>query len=86
MTVFLNGRIHTLDRAQPLVEAVACERGRLVAIGDTSALRRLAATSSDTVDLGARSVVPGLVDAHIHFLSLGLALDRIDLRRGEIAG
>ena len=79
MTVFLNGVIYTLDPAQPRVEAVACERGRIVATGRSDELRAVATAPREVVDLGGRAVVPGLIDAHIHFLGLGLALGQVDL-------
>ncbi len=79
ITVYLNGVIHTLDPARPRVEAVACADGRIVAVGRSAELRPLARAPRDVVDLGARAVVPGFVDAHVHLLGLGLALGRVDL-------
>ena len=79
MTVYLNGRIHTLDPARPVVEAVACVDGRVAAVGRSDDLRPLARVPRDVVDLDGRTVVPGLIDAHVHLLGLGLALGRVDL-------
>lgn len=79
MRVFLNGVIHTMDRAHPRVEAVACERGYVVAAGRSDELRPLAATSDDVINLGGKTALPGLIDAHIHFQTLGLALGQVDL-------
>ncbi len=79
LVVYLNGRIHTLDPAWPIVEAVACMDGRVAAVGRSDELRPLARVPRDVVDLGGRTVVPGLIDAHVHLLGLGLALGRVDL-------
>jgi len=79
LIVYLNGRIHTLDPAWPIVEAIACMDGRVAAVGRSDELRQLARTPRDVVDLGDRIALPGLVDAHVHLLGLGLALGRVDL-------
>ena len=79
MTIYLNGVIFTLDPAQLRVEAVACEYGRVVAVGRSYELQALARSPADIVDLQGRTAIPGLIDAHIHLLSLGLALGWVDL-------
>lgn len=79
MTVYLNGVIHTLDRANPRVDAIACAHGRVVACGRSDELRPLAGSPAEIVDLGGRTAIPGLIDAHIHVLGLGLALGQVDL-------
>ena len=66
MTIYLNGVIYTLDPAQLRVEAVACEYGRVVAVGRSYELRALARSPADIVDLQGRTAIPGLIDAHIH--------------------
>ncbi len=59
-----NGRILTRDDAGSIEEAVAIGGGRIVALGSTSALSTLHA--DHTVDLGGRTVIPGLIDGHTH--------------------
>ena len=65
-TVFVNGRVVTVDPAFAIVDAFAIEDGRIVAVGD--AARRMPETRADasTVDLGGRMVLPGLIDSHTH--------------------
>ncbi len=64
--VLFNGRIHTMDAAGIIADAVAIRNGRFVAVGGTmptgAGVRR--------IDLGGRTVVPGLVEPHIHIVSL----------------
>ena len=76
--ILFNGKIHTMERSQPLASAIVIEGDRIVAVGDDR-LRSLAGASTRLVDLGGRTVVPGLIDAHLHFLSYGLSLREIDL-------
>ena len=77
--VLTNGNIHTMDAALPRVEAVAIAGERIAGIGSNEAMRGLLATDGREIDLGGRTVTPGFIDAHLHFLSYGLALREIDL-------
>lgn len=79
------GTIHTGDPALPRVAALPIDdRGRVSRgveawEGDTSAV------STERVDLGGRTVVPGFVDAHLHFLSWALDRARVDVRDAPTA-
>jgi len=67
--LLLVGRIHTLDPARPLAEAVLVRGGRIACVGaETECARRAV---GGAVRLRAGSVVPGLVDAHGHVQWLG---------------
>ena len=74
-----NGNIHTMDPGRPQVSAVAVAGDRFVATGSDSEVRSLLAQGGREVDLRGATVVPGFIDAHIHFLSYGLSLQEIDL-------
>ena len=73
-----NGNIHTLNPAAPQAQAVGILNGRIVAVGTNDEVRA-ALGPSEGLDLGGRTAVPGLIDAHVHFLSLSLALARVPL-------
>jgi predicted amidohydrolase YtcJ len=70
-TVLVNGRIVTLDAASSVNEALAIEAGRIAATGSTEAMRRLAGPATQIIDLGGRTVIPGLIDSHIHAIRAG---------------
>jgi predicted amidohydrolase YtcJ len=73
------GNIITMDPAQPRAEAVAIARGRFIAVGSDSDVLNLATSRTRRLDLGARTVVPGFVDAHSHPASAGYAhLKQVD--------
>lgn len=76
--LYANGRIHTLDPASPLVDALAVRDGRILAAGRAEDLR---STSSNfrRIDLARRTVLPGFTDSHIHLPAYGLSLQRVDL-------
>ena len=63
----VNGRIHTLDAANTIVNSVTIRNGRFVAVGGRPPK---AGRSVRVIDLHGRTVVPGLVEPHIHIVSL----------------
>ena len=64
--LFFNGKIATLDAAESRVEAVAIKDGRILKVGSNSEMRALAGAGTRLIDLGGKTVVPGLIDAHCH--------------------
>lgn len=73
-----NGNIHTLNPDAPHAEAAGIVEGRIVAVGSNADVRA-AVGRADSLDLRGRTAVPGLIDAHLHFLSLSLALATVPL-------
>jgi predicted amidohydrolase YtcJ len=79
-TIIINAVVHTMDTAQPLAEAVAIYANRIVAVGSTSDIRKLAGPNTRTIDAQKRLLLPGFNDAHTHFLGGGFQLSSVDLR------
>ncbi len=71
-TILLNGKIVTLDAKSSVAQALAIRGGRIVAVGGNDEIRKLAGPGTKTVDVAGRTVVPGLIDSHIHALRAGL--------------
>jgi predicted amidohydrolase YtcJ len=71
-TILLNGKIVTLDEKSSIVEALAIRDERIVDVGASADMLRHAGGSSRVVDLGGRTVIPGLIDSHIHAIRAGL--------------
>jgi predicted amidohydrolase YtcJ len=65
--ILVNGRIHTMDDRGSVVSAVAIRRGRFVGVGHDARDFR---SNARVIDLRGRTVVPGLVESHTHFVSL----------------
>ena len=78
-TLFVNGRIRTMDRVHPAAGALAVSGGRILAAGRGSELRD-AFPNFAQVDLGGRTVLPGFTDSHIHLPAYGIGLQRAELR------
>ncbi|MFN2532867.1 MAG: amidohydrolase [Pyrinomonadaceae bacterium] len=78
--IIVNGVVHTMDANQPIVEAVAILNNRIVAVGNSKDIRKMASSATRVIDAGKRLVLPGFNDAHVHFLSGGFQLSSVDLR------
>jgi predicted amidohydrolase YtcJ len=70
--ILRNGRFTTLDRSNPTATTVAIEGGRFTAVGRESDVMSCAGPATRIVDLKARSVLPGLIDNHLHIIRGGL--------------
>ena len=68
-----HGRIVTADAKFSVVEAMAVEKGRIVATGTSAAVLARKGPSTKLVDLAGKTVLPGLIDAHVHALGAGLS-------------
>ena len=69
--VLTGAEVRTVDADDSLAEALAIKDGRIVAAGSASEVAALAGPGTRTVDLAGKTVIPGIQDSHIHFLSLG---------------
>lgn len=82
--VYYNGKIATLDAGETVVEAVAVRDGAFLAVGANEDIKKLAGPATKMVDLGGKTVVPGLIDAHCHPMEAMLMRDTfVDCRYPE---
>lgn len=70
--ILLNGKIATLDDASSVQEALAVRDGKIAALGSSEAMRVLAGPQTRVVELDGRTVIPGLIDSHMHAIRAGL--------------
>ena len=78
--VFSGGRVLTLDARHSEAEAVAVSAGLIVAVGTAAEIAPLIGAETRVIDLAGRSLIPGLIEGHGHFLGLGEARMTLDLR------
>jgi predicted amidohydrolase YtcJ len=69
-TVFVNGKIIRYDA--PIASALAVQGSTIAAVGGEEDVKALIATRTRVIDLGGRTVIPGLIDSHIHAIRAGL--------------
>jgi predicted amidohydrolase YtcJ len=74
--ILSNGRIVTVDGAFTLARGVAVRGNRIIAVGSESEVSRYAGPSTRRIDLRGRSVIPGLIDNHMHLLRAGATWQR----------
>jgi hypothetical protein len=72
-TMYYNGKIITMWDENPIVEAVTIADGRFLAVGTTQEVGRTVGPRTKQIDLEGKTVVPGLIDAHVHAINAGLA-------------
>ena len=75
-----NGKVVTVDGQFSIQQAVAIKSGKIAAVGpDASVLKAERGSKTEMIDLHGRTVLPGLVDAHVHALEAGLSEFRAPL-------
>jgi predicted amidohydrolase YtcJ len=71
-TILVNGNIATMDLNRTAVKALAVKNGLILTTGDDQVVRQVSGDSTQVIDLGGRTVTPGLIDAHCHLSACGL--------------
>ena len=77
-----NGKVFSADAKGTIYEAVAVDGEKIVAVGTSQNLRGRYKAAKE-IDLQGKLVTPGFNDAHIHFVSVGLSLLRVDLNGSQ---
>lgn len=96
--VIVNAKVTTLDRANPVAQAVAIRDGKFLKVGNEADVRAAADPDAAMIDAGGRRVIPGLIDSHIHVIRGGLnynmelrwdgvptLVDAMDMLRRQVA-
>lgn len=79
--IYFNGKIVTIDPAGSIVSGVAVKDGKILNVGGTDEMKKLAGPLTKMVDLGGKTVIPGLIDAHCHPMeTIYLKEDWVDCR------
>jgi predicted amidohydrolase YtcJ len=77
--IFVNGNIYTANERQPLAEAIAVKKDRVAFVGSNADAKKLAREETRVIDLGGKTVVPGLTDSHCHIFGIGEREMRLNL-------
>jgi len=82
--VLVNGKIFTANPQQPYAEAVSIRGGKIIVVGNRREVDASVASNAQVVDLGGKTLLPGLIDSHVHAVLGGVALLSADAK-DEIA-
>lgn len=77
--VLFNGNIFTADSLHPHAAAIAINGERILAVGSDEEIKKLAGTKTEMVDLHGAFAMPGFIEGHGHFSSLGRSLQNLNL-------
>jgi predicted amidohydrolase YtcJ len=81
--VLLNGKILTMDSENPEAEALSAKGEIILDVGSDQDIQSYIGDNTEIIDLKGMLVVPGLIDGHGHYMSLGESLTGIDLRNAH---
>lgn len=78
LIILYNGRIYTQNPKAPVVSALAIDQGRIIAAGSDAQIRKAFGPQKNSYNLHGQTVIPGLIDAHIHLEQYALGLQKVD--------
>ncbi|XP_010938567.1 protein LONG AFTER FAR-RED 3 isoform X2 [Elaeis guineensis] len=78
--VVMNATIYTSDPSFPFAEAMAIRNGRILRVGNYSSVKDPVGYGTRELNLNGKVVMPGFIDSHVHFISGGLQMGRVELR------
>jgi len=81
--VLRNGKIATMNPAQPTAEALAARGGRIVALGGSADVQPLIGAHTRVIDLHGQLAIPGFIEGHAHFTGIGEYRLGLDLREAR---
>lgn len=77
-TIILNGAVYTVDKDKPNAEAIAIKDGNILAVGTNEEIQLLQGKNTEIIDAKNQFVMPGFIEGHGHFSSLGKSLQQLN--------
>ncbi len=81
--VLINANVRTMNPFQPLAQAVAVKNSRILQVGTNQEVKKLIANTTQVLNLKGKTVIPGLIDTHIHLADFGRCLLWLDLTSAD---
>jgi predicted amidohydrolase YtcJ len=69
--ILVNGKIITVNKDNTIAEAIAILNGKILAVGNNESVEKFIGNNTHIIDLGGKTVTPGFIDGHSHFMSFG---------------
>lgn len=78
--IYTNAEVVTVNDEQPSAEAIAVKDGKILAVGDRAHMKSFQSDATQILDMGGKVIVPGFIDAHGHFLLMGVSASVANLQ------
>lgn len=82
-TIILGGNIYTMDAQNPQAQAMAVKNGRIIAVGTDGEMVKFQSDSTQLIQLKGEFVMPGFIEGHGHFSSLGASLINLNFLKSK---
>ena len=77
--ILYNGNVISLDANDSRIQAIAVTNGRITAVGSNESVLAQVGSETEKIDLGGRTVIPGIVDAHTHLRGIAGNVGKLDI-------
>lgn len=77
--ILINAKVITMDKANPLAQALAVNNGKFIEIGKNEDILKLQTETTNIIDCKDKMVLPGFNDSHMHLVNYGYSLQKVDL-------
>ena len=81
--LWLNGTIFTLNKNNNYAEAMVTIDNKIIFVGNNELAMKVASSDTEIFDFEKRLVLPGFIDCHVHFMTGGLSLTRVNLSKSN---
>lgn len=77
--ILYNANVYTLNKKKPNAQAIAIKNKKITAVGTNKEILRLKTKNTKTINLKGKTVIPGLIDCHVHMSAFAHTLQQINL-------
>src|SRR4030067_1340340 len=81
--IFWNGNIYTLNSYGHKAEGLVVADGKIIKVGTNKEIRRLFGDQWESIDLQGKTVLPGFIDSHVHFMATAITAVGVDLSEAK---
>ena len=79
----INGNVKTMNASQPTSQSVAVQKGRIIKVCSNRQILNFIGEETEVIDLHGKTLLPGLIDTHIHVADFGRCLMWLDLTSAQ---
>lgn len=84
-SIFYNGHVISVDEHDSIYEAIAISGNKILALGTTDEIEHFCGDDTLKVNLEGRSLIPGIIDSHVHTAIYGMNANNLDMRPSNVS-